>query len=148
MDAKTAVIVVDSTSYEITALNTTPMLELYDELRMVLGESIQDAMSKGGTPENIATRVLFGALTALPPGMLTKLGKIFAPTTKLGMQATGSVGMVWVALDGEIYEQHFCRTPAHWTKWIIACLKHNYSDFLGVFQNSTDQNKAGVEAKK
>jgi hypothetical protein len=148
MDAKTAVLDVDGTSYKVTALNTTPMLELYDELREVLGESIQEAMAKGGSAEAIASRVIFGALTAMPRGMLVRLGKIFAPTTELGLQATGSVGTVWVKLEGELYEQHFATKPAHWTKWVIACLKHNYSDFLDAFQNSIGAKSAAVEATK
>jgi hypothetical protein len=137
MASKTEIITVDDVKYKVTSLNTTPMLALYDELRSILGDSVAASMSKGGTAEDIATRVIFSAFSLIPVGMLQRLGTIFAQTCELGMATTGTgVDMIWVKLDS-VYEQHFSARGAHWTKWVIACLKHNYADFLDVFRSST-----------
>lgn len=135
--AKVTILEVDKARYQFTVLDTTPALDLYDDLRFSIGDAFRKAIEGGGDEQAMELRLVGALVTSIPRGMTKKLGQIFADRTKVSMIPEGStIEQIWVPLQGDFYEQHFADPEAgrgigHWQKWILACLRYQYADFLG-----------------
>lgn len=150
MAGKTAILEVDGQAYEVTALDTTDALELYDHLRLALGDVVGKALAGGGTPEQLEARLAAGAIGGLPKGTPQKLHGIFAPRTKARMRTEGSVAEVWVPITGDLAESWFAnpqggRGIGHWQRWMIACLKFQFADFLPASATSKNSSPAPAD---
>lgn len=132
MARKTQTVNVDGDAYQVTQLPIEEGLELYDELLRSIGGGLSRALAAGGGGEgDIETKIgaaFVGSLGSLPPGMLSRIGKRFAKHTKV-LTVAGENTLA-VALNDEMYEDQFAGRLGHWSRWVIACLRLNFADFL------------------
>jgi len=124
MARKTETVKVDETYYRIEQLSTTPGLKLYNQLAHVLGDAIREELKTGGSAEELMPRIMLRALTVIPEDMQIQLGVTFAACCQV------KHGDMWLELNEDVYEQHFAGQLSHWTMWVLACLRVNFSDFL------------------
>lgn len=129
MSRKTEVLVVDGERYSVTSLKTTVGSDLYEELLRMVAPGLKNAEIAPGTDaEKLIFQVLMASIGDLPRGIINRLGKLFADHTKVLMKS-GSAETA-VELNEGMYEEHFSGRFGHLTRWIFACLRFNFSDFL------------------
>lgn len=147
MARKTEVLVVDDTKYQVTQLTTTEGADLYEELLRIVGPSLKDASFLAGeAPETAVLRVMLGSIGSLPRGMVNRMGKLFAKHSKV--QATMGAAETAIEFNDAFYDEHFAGRMGHLTRWIMACLRFNFSDFLPSAAGSGGTSGAGANAKK
>lgn len=124
MAKKTESVTVDGIEYQITQLDTTPGLRLYNKLARLLGDAIRGELAGAKDVESAMAGAMLRAISIIPEEDMLSLGRTFAGTCKVRQ------GELWLDLTDAIYEQHFAGQLSHWTMWVLACLRVNFSDFL------------------
>lgn len=129
MAIKTEILEIDGARYKVSQLPIEEGLELYDELLRMLGGGILAVASAGsGSAESAFLAAFVRALGNMPPGMLAKLGHLFQKHTKVFMQTGDQV--LEVEMNAGVYQAQFAGRLGHWSRWVLACLKLNFADFL------------------
>ena len=145
MARKTASIVIDGVTFEITQLGAVEGSDLYARLAAAIGPTIADGplagLADSSAEAKIAALAIKG-LAGLPTELWTDLRIKFAGTTKV------QAGEVMLTLgDGRTlpaegtFDQHFAGRYGHMTRWLMACLKHNFADFLPISVASAAADK-------
>lgn len=148
MACQTRVFKIDDTEFELTQLGGVAGLDLYDRLCKELGPTIAQAIKVGlgdkGADAGVAVLIV-EALATLPSDSKKDLWVRFAGLSKV------KAGSMMLALgDGlklEVngtFDQHFAGRFGHMTRWLLACLKWSFGDFLPV---SGGSEKAAEAAK-
>ncbi len=144
MARKTELLVIDGTTFEITQLPATEGLLVYNKLLRVLGPVIRSALGEpeltsaaksadADAPEKAITAnaglriasIILQGFEALDPAFTLELAQQFSRNTNLKLESA----MVPLSA-GDIFDQHFAGRYAHMTRWLVAHLKLNFSDFL------------------
>ena len=134
MGRKTETIQIGRDTYQITQLGAVDGLEIYHDLIRAVGPSIR---SKLGSLSDLAdesdeekTKANVGSLIIeimenIPKELMRALRIEFTKTTKV------KSGELMLQLsEGDLFDQHFAGRYSALTQWLIACLKHNFLDFL------------------
>lgn len=154
MARKTQKLALDGEGYEITMLPATEGLEVYNRLLKVLGPMMRSALKEPGIVGSkkvaadgagedstagmkIATIVIEGFET-MDVAFTLELAQLFSKNTLVMMEGS----MVPLAA-GDIFDQHFAGRYAHLTRWLLAHLKLNFSDFLAGLGSSAVPKVAG-----
>lgn len=134
MSKQTKLFKIDDAEFELEQLGGVEGMDLFDRLTGELGPSVMgNIIAALGTkdPEAAIGMALVGAMVKLPAEFKVQLRVRFAGLSKLkagGMLLTLGDG---VKLDVDsIFDQHFAGRFGHMTKWLIACLKWSFIDFL------------------
>lgn len=154
----TKTVTIGSDVYEITQLKTSDGLPIYSRLLKVLGPMVRatladpaivggvkastegsDAVS-GAAGIKIANVVLQG-FESLETAFLLELADTFKKVTKVQLMAGGP--MVDMAA-GDIFDQHFAGRYAQLTKWLLAHLHLNFTDFLAGLASAGARSQAAA----
>lgn len=144
----------DGEGYEIQMLPATEGLAVYNRLLKVLGPMMRSALKEPGivggkkvaadgasedstAGMKIAAIVIEGFET-MDVAFTLELAALFAKNTSVMMEGA----MVPMAA-GDIFDQHFAGRYAHMTRWLLAHLKLNFSDFLAGLGSSVAPKVAG-----
>ncbi len=146
MSKGTQVFKIDDDEFELTQLGGVEGLDLFDRLTAELGAGIMNALVGAMAtkdPEGALGLVLMGGMVKMPADFKSELRIRFAALSKL------KAGQMWIALgDGKalaadgIFDQHFAGRFGHMTRWLIACLKWSFGDFLVSSNSSAAQPAA------
>ena len=125
MAKKTERVRIDNEEYAISQLGAVEGLELYHELVRAFGPALRDELSQYRPAEETMARVLLRAIELMPRELMRELRQKFAANSKV------KSGELMVGLgEGDIFDQHFAGRYGLLTKWLLACLKVNFADFL------------------
>jgi hypothetical protein len=143
MSKQTKVFKIDDAEFELTQLGGVEGLDLFDRLTGELGATVMGSIMAAlatKDPEGAMGMVLLGALVKLPADFKSELRVRFSALSKV------KAGNMWLTLgDGKslepesIFDQHFAGRFGHMTKWLIACLKWSFLDFLPSSPDSDEQ---------
>ncbi len=142
MSKKVQHVKIDDTEFELMQLGGVEGLDVYDRLCKELGPIISNAIRTGLLEQNADTKVavmVIEGLSTLPSDFKRELWTRFAglSTVKAGsmMLALGD----GVKLEkGGTFDQHFAGRFGHMTRWLLACLKWSFGDFLPGSAESTE----------
>lgn len=159
MARKTVSVALDGESYQLTQLPSTEGLGIYSKLLRLLGPMIRSALSDpavtGGAKASVAAEdpeklqlsdsaglkiasIIIQGFETLDTTFLLELAQSFSKVTMVKLEGSGFVEMS----AGDIFDQHFAGRYAHLTRWLLAHLKLNYSDFLAGLASSVKQSPA------
>ena len=148
MSKATKVFKIDDAEFELTQLGGVEGLDLFDRLTAELGAGIMNAIVGAMAtkdPEGALGLVLMGGMVKMPAEFKSELRTRFAALSKL------KAGEMWLSLgDGKplavdsIFDQHFAGRFGHMTRWLIACLKWSFGDFLASSGSSDAKQPAAT----
>ena len=132
----TKLVKIDDTEFELSQLDGVSGLDLVDRLTAALGPVVASAIrsglsAKGGDAEAALGFLVVEAMATLPADLKADLRIRFAGLSKV------KAGTLMMSLgDGlklepnGVFAQHFAGRFGHMTRWLLACLKWSFSDFL------------------
>ncbi len=126
--------VIDGIQFELTQLGGVEASDLYGRLAHALGPIIADALASGvftlDAELQLAAMVIKG-LSALSPELWLELRIRFSGATKVQAgELLLPLGDGRTLPSGGTFDQHFAGRMGHLNRWMMASLKHNFSDFL------------------
>jgi len=137
----TETVEIDGEKYEIRLLDAIHGYRVYVKLLNAVGGALEGAGSlKGSSKGELALKTIGAALKNLSPELAEELRSTFAKTTCI------------VKPDGkkpelkDVFLTHFRGRYAHMSKWLFACIKANFADFLA--EGSSEGGPSPLEALK
>lgn len=133
MARKTEVFQLKTDTYRITQLGAEEGSELYDEILATVGSKVAPKLQElaGLDQENddrletALGALLFDLLATVPKELKRRWRHLFQRTTEV------QAGEVWLNMaDARLFNEHFAGRYGAMTAWELACLKHNFMDFL------------------
>lgn len=157
---------IDGLAYSLEALPTTTGIPIYSRLVKSLGpvarglmvdpamrELIEKVKVDADTPEAIALQsaaahklgqkfvlLIVEAVETLPTEFLLELAQTFAQSSKVVTKDSG--GLALELSDQNIFDQHFACRYMHLTKFVVECVKLNFTDFLASLVASVVRGQA------
>lgn len=121
----TETVEIDGETYEIRLLDAIAGAKLYAKLLSAFGGALKGlGKVDPKNPDEIALPAIGTVLSSLTPELFEELRATFARATCL-------------VKDGkrpelkDVFMTHFRGRYGHMSKWMLACLKANFADFLG-----------------
>jgi hypothetical protein len=147
MALKIETVQIDGSTYQIEQLPTSEALQVYT----ALGESGIPLLSLfaqaiNGPAEEAQVKLgllAFRLVATLSLENKQMLAELFAKRTKLKGKAGDADILVDFKVGGEMYEHHFA-TMGRWTRWVIACMKMSFADFLPDGASTSGDGAAGL----
>lgn len=127
MAKKKETISIDDQSYVVEQLGAVEGMRIYQRLVKALGPVAREALAQAGSLDTEAAQatLVIRALELLPDDLMSELADKFSRSCHVKV---GSASMPLSTAD--LFDQHFAGRYGHLTKWIIACAKFNFADFL------------------
>lgn len=136
-------------NYRITTLPAGLALSVFVRLTKACGPAIAELI--GTTQDQKNTELLDMNIS---PALLTLLANVkeedimylrdtFAPRTQVEISADQ-----WVTLNKTTIDDRFAGNLMAFFEWLLACVKHNFPDFLGGLQRVMSAPKAAPTTKK
>lgn len=142
MARATQIVKIDDTEFEITKLGGVEGLEIYDRLCKELGPTIAGAIKQGALEQNAEVQMavmIIESLAALPSDFKRHLWTKFAGLSKVKAgNLMLELGDGKTLLEGGTFDQHFAGRFGHMTRWLLACMKWSFGDFLPSSAASTE----------
>lgn len=142
MAKQVKVVAIDGVEYEITQLGGVEGLELYDRLCRELGPAVSNAVRTGLLEANAETKIAFmlvESMATLPSAFKKELWTRFAGLSKIkAADIMLPLGDGKRLEEGGTFDQHFAGKFGHMTRWLMACLKWSFGDFLPSSPASAD----------
>ena len=148
MAKESKIFAIDDAEFELTQLGGVEGVDLFDRLTAELGAPVMSsviAALQTKDPEGALGMVALGAIVKLPADFKQQLRVRFSALSRV------KAGNIWLALgDGKsleiagTFDQHFAGRFGHMTKWLIACLKWSFVDFLPSSPGSGSTSPTGT----
>jgi hypothetical protein len=127
----TKTVEIDGETYEIRLLDAVTGYRVYVKMLNAVGSAFEGLKLKGASDGELAMQAVGAALANLSPELAEELRATFARSCCL-------------VKDGkkpelkDIFLTHFRGRYGHLTKWLIACVKANFADFLSDESSETE----------
>lgn len=130
MARKSEKFVVDDEHYECTQLPATKGLEVYHSLLGVVMPALRELVKNApefatGDNQTAAFVLIASTVEKVPWPLLRDTAATFAET------CTHKRGELWVRLSPAVFDEHFAGRMPHLMRWLFACMRINFQDFLG-----------------
>lgn len=125
---KTETVQIDGDEYELTQLGALEGRKILTKLLQMIGPSLQELAAAETLNEKAMGAAVAKALESLDEGTFELICDVF------GKRTTVLVDGKKPALTGPVFDQHFAGRYLAMMKWLFACMKLNFFDFLDAAQ--------------
>ena len=123
IEQTTVTVTIDEETYEIQMLDAVQGFRVYTKLLGVIGGMLGQAGTMQGSPQELGLKLMGSALQNLTPELAEELRSVFAKSCAV------VIGDKKPQVK-DVFLTHFRGRYFHMSKWLLECVKVNFSDFL------------------